>query len=667
MDFFSEYLQPITSWVSLHPHWALLLTFVISFSESLAFIGSIVPGSVTMTAIGILAGSGVMRIDLTLLAAIMGAIAGDSASYAIGRIFSDKLRNLWPFNRYPKWLDYGKDYFERHGGKSVLIGRFTGPLRSLIPIIAGMMKMNQWHFIVANVLSAIGWSLLYVAPGILIGTASTELSPQTASKLFVVILLLLAAVWMLSHGVKWVFTQINHWLRLQLNSLWKMGLQNSSLKKIARCLTPQNDADYYPTAAIVLTLILFCILIPIGLYTSTHSLWINSLNESIHQFCLSIRTGDFDAFFIIIRLDISYVSLLSFGLAILIYAFYHRDWRLLKFWISLIITSGLLTALLSHTLAHPFPISTDRRTALYNFSSNGLIFATSLLGFLNFYMAKFYKQTISVICRILLLSALILTGAALIYLGEDWFTNITLIYLIGFENALLHWMFYRRIGKPHYRSHLPIILSFILFIIATAVSSLLFFHTVAERQQPHIKQFVIDHNAWWKQKKPLLPLYTSNRFGRNSSLMNIQYVGSIHYLLHTLENAGWKRQRDSFFYSLFLRMSHKKSTATLPLMTQLYVNRKPEILMTYGASNDEDSVILRLWRSNYHVNNHNQTVWIGSIQKQNPKNKVIKSIPIDVLLQILNGFETKKLILNLKLQPLPVKAFPAILLIETRD
>ena len=84
MQLFADYVQPVTHWLYHHPHWALALTFLISFSESLAIIGSIVPGSVTMTAIGILAGSGVMRIDMTLLAAILGAVAGDSASYFMG-------------------------------------------------------------------------------------------------------------------------------------------------------------------------------------------------------------------------------------------------------------------------------------------------------------------------------------------------------------------------------------------------------------------------------------------------------------------------------------------------------------------------------------------------------------------------------------------------------
>src|SRR5262245_55948100 len=142
MHLFTDYIEPLTIWLYAHPRWALLITFLVALTESLAIIGSIIPGSVTMTAIGILAGAGVMRIDLTFLAAILGAIAGDSSSYLLGYAFRDQLITIWPFSRYPNWLLYGKEYFARHGGKSILVGRFIGPLRSIIPLIAGMMHMS---------------------------------------------------------------------------------------------------------------------------------------------------------------------------------------------------------------------------------------------------------------------------------------------------------------------------------------------------------------------------------------------------------------------------------------------------------------------------------------------------------------------------------------------
>lgn len=208
-SFLTDPVQVTTHWLYVHPYCALLFTFLIALAESLAVIGSIIPGSITMTTVGILAGSGAMRIDLTFIAAILGAIVGDGLSYLLGYYFSDHLVNKWPFKRYPHWLNYGERYFARHGGKSVLIGRFIGPLRSIIPVIAGMMKMNRWHFFFANVLSAIGWAVLYVLPGVLIGTAGTELAPKKASHLFLAIIVVLIGIWALSLGIKWLYVRLS--------------------------------------------------------------------------------------------------------------------------------------------------------------------------------------------------------------------------------------------------------------------------------------------------------------------------------------------------------------------------------------------------------------------------------------------------------------------------
>lgn len=664
INLFSDYLHPVTQWVYLHPHWALLATFLISFSESLAFIGSIIPGTVTMTAFGILAGSGMMRIDLTLLAATLGAIAGDSASYGIGVIFSDRLTNMWPFKRYPQWLRYGQDYFERHGGKSVLIGRFTGPLRSIIPIIAGMMQMNRWHFLVANVTSAIGWALLYVMPGVLIGAASNELSAQSASMLFVVILCFLGMVWAITLGLKWIFIHINQWLHTHLNTYWSSLIRSKSFGKWARYFTPPHEVDHYATATMAILLVSFIVLMPLFFYSYSYSSWAIGINEAVRQFCLSIRTHDFDAFFIVARLDISYLSLLSFSMAIAIYAIYHRDWRLLKFWLSLLITSTLIVIIMSYTLTSPLPVYQLSNLPVFAYPTRGLTFATTLYGFLAFYMAAFYKQTISMFLRILLLTILFFAGIALVYLGEDWLMNVLIAYKIGFTNALFHWMLYRRCSKPHYRSYLPITLSIVLLLIATALSSLLFFHAISERQKPYTKQFDIQYNAWWNQHRSLLSLYSMNRFGKEIGLMNIQYVGSIHSLQQTLEQAGWKKQLDSFFLSLILRLGNQKDVAELPLMAQLYMNQKPFLMMTNGSSRSGNGLILRLWRSNYHVHNKNQIIWIGSIQTQTKTPVKQPSDLVNLLSSTLplTQYKSKTVIINPK-KTRPATATSTILLL----
>src|SRR5882724_7926657 len=97
----SDIVSPLLEWLNANPELAGLVTFIISASESVAIIGTIVPGSITMTAIGALAGAGVIPLWSTIVYAILGAIVGDGISYWIGRSFKDRLHHVWPFHKRP--------------------------------------------------------------------------------------------------------------------------------------------------------------------------------------------------------------------------------------------------------------------------------------------------------------------------------------------------------------------------------------------------------------------------------------------------------------------------------------------------------------------------------------------------------------------------------------
>ena len=165
-DFFSaETLEVMETWILANPTWAGVAVFSISLSESLAVVGLFIPGLLAMGVIGGLVSAGVLEIIPTLLWAIGGAIVGDGISYYLGRHFKHHLPYYWPFRRFPKWLDRGKDFFLRHGGKSIIICPFFGPVRPFIPVVAGMMAMTPKQFLFANILSAIIWAPIYMLPG----------------------------------------------------------------------------------------------------------------------------------------------------------------------------------------------------------------------------------------------------------------------------------------------------------------------------------------------------------------------------------------------------------------------------------------------------------------------------------------------------------------------
>ena len=244
-----------------------------------------------------------------------------------------------------------------------------------------------------------------------------------------------------------------------------------------------------------------------------------------------------------------------------------------------------------------------------------LTLATALFGFLIGYANAYYRTTTMLTLRIILTSVLFLTGFALLYLGDNWISSVLAAYFIGLTLCLGHWIYYRRhqgTNRTPLLSALPIALACSL-LLTTCFAYPRYFNKLVREHSPYHQQFVLTHKAWWNQRLPLLPVYSTNRIGNRIGLFNIQYLGSLNKLEHALTTHGWKKQPDSLFYSLLMRASGQNSAKELPLMAQLYLNKKPAIIMTFPSSEGQTRYVLRLWRSNFHLRNHRQPLWLGSI------------------------------------------------------
>jgi membrane protein DedA with SNARE-associated domain len=149
--------------------------FITAFGESFAFLGLLFPGTTLLIAAGTLVKSGTLPFLPVMVGSILGAVFGDSISYWIGRRFGGGIARLWPFSRNPKLLPSGIQFFERYGGTSVFIGRFFGPIRAVIPLAAGIMRMPRGRFWVANIVSALVWAPMLLLVGDAVGEAGDRL------------------------------------------------------------------------------------------------------------------------------------------------------------------------------------------------------------------------------------------------------------------------------------------------------------------------------------------------------------------------------------------------------------------------------------------------------------------------------------------------------------
>jgi membrane protein DedA with SNARE-associated domain len=162
-------IQPTLDFISAHSSWAVAIMFVTSFGESFAFVSLLFPGTSLLIAAGALVAAGSLHYFPILAGAVIGAVLGDTVSFWIGHRFGGGIARVWPFTRSPELLPSGIRFFARHGGKSVFIGRFFGPMRAVIPLAAGVMRMPRDRFWFANITSAIVWAPMLLFAGDVVG------------------------------------------------------------------------------------------------------------------------------------------------------------------------------------------------------------------------------------------------------------------------------------------------------------------------------------------------------------------------------------------------------------------------------------------------------------------------------------------------------------------
>lgn len=169
------FIDQVIAAIGAHSGWAGPIILVFAFGESFAVLSLALPATAILIAAGTLIQSGTLSPWNVIPWAIVGVILGDAVSYWIGLWFKDRVERIWPFTRYPGMLRTGRDFFQRHGGISVFLGRFFGPLRGVVPLVAGMMGMRQIPFQIANVTAGIVWAPVWVGLGWFAGETLTRI------------------------------------------------------------------------------------------------------------------------------------------------------------------------------------------------------------------------------------------------------------------------------------------------------------------------------------------------------------------------------------------------------------------------------------------------------------------------------------------------------------
>jgi membrane-associated protein len=157
--------------VTAYGPWIYAILFAIIFAETGLVVTPILPGDSLLFAVGALSATGVLDIRLSLGLLLVAAIAGDAVNYSVGRAVGARVIAASRSDpRWARWINpshilKAHEFFERHGGKAIVLGRFMPIVRTFVPFVAGAAEMSYPAFAFYNVTGAIAWVGICVGAG----------------------------------------------------------------------------------------------------------------------------------------------------------------------------------------------------------------------------------------------------------------------------------------------------------------------------------------------------------------------------------------------------------------------------------------------------------------------------------------------------------------------
>ncbi len=606
---FADSLNELLIWLQHHPELALLFVFLVAFFESLIIVGMILPGAAFMVGFGALIGLGALQAGPAVIVAILGAIAGDSLSYWLGRHYKQTLKAHWPFSAYPNLIERGESFFHRHGGKSVMLGRFIGPLRPVVPAIAGMLSMPRLRFFLINVISACIWAPLYLLPGYLFGL-SVEMASEFAGRFLLLLAVIIGAIWF----VVFILRQLFLWLvpytdRLFYHLLvWSQqwNLRHPLAGEIPAAIVNPAHREIRGLSLLALLLLTSSALL-VFLYEAIDIPLLGNTGLLIQNTVLELHNPPFDVF-------MSALARLGEPAPALVCATITLLWLLLN-------QRSDHKLIIRHLLAVPvFPLLLmllpEGPSRLF---SPAAILALSLYGFLLIALARdmparwrmrFYASGASLIMLIMF---------ARFYPGQ-----ITLFQL--FAELLLTTIWVSAMGIA-YRRHTPHHrpergkhkLLFILFLVLCLYPVIGWSPATIATQHARLET-QMEKQYWLETSWRTLDSYRHDLRDKHRFPMNLQWADSLASIQQQLSDRGWQPvDRKATRYFNWLKTD--SPITQLPIPPHVHEGRYETLAMIKYVDSEKRILIIRLWPAAIQLTDaegRRTPLWLGTLSYLEP-------------------------------------------------
>lgn len=661
-----DLIRHLVTWIYLHPNWAGLVLFLLSAGESMTLIGSFIPGTIVMTAVGVFIGADLLSYWPMVLWSAFGAIFGDGLNFTLGYYLKDNINQVWPFRTRQHWLSKGQAYFDKHGGKSIFFARFIGPLRAFAPVIAGALRMPAGKFYLMDSLSAFTWAIVYLLPGVLLGQASLELSPDITEHLFrfvfLTLVILIVGIWLL----RLLVLHVNEVVKNALSCLWTKMKETPSFDYI--CHIFRHHKEDHPRGQLgtlfVLLLVVTAFVALTLLVHAQHPLLITYNNEA-HHFIQSLRMQWLDKLMLIVTM-LGQKEILAVGFIFTMgWLCYKRCWRAAIFWGSSFLLGTCFAHFFKELIQFHRPNQGFETVDSFSFPSGHVAIATVYYGGLaylgaNHRLLKFRWASYTIASLLITIVA-----CSRLFLGVHWLSDILGGVLLGWSCLLVMALFYQRHSTQNI--HFERIFPWIVTLQIVLTWGYLHHYQTSLKSNYFAARNIqsIESNVWWEKGYPNALMIATNRLGLPRELLNIQWAGNQNDIATLLHAQGWQSALEPHNWVLEIQHPEDKTpTVNLHLKARFFENHKPTLVFYKSLHAAHTYMVLQLWQTNITLTPTDSQIFTGELSvssdlKESDANINNRQL-VNVFLQSLSSTVRIKVIDAEK--SLPPKSMPIILI-----
>jgi membrane protein DedA with SNARE-associated domain len=610
----SGWTQELLGWLNAHPGWGVAIVFLVAFFESLALIGLLLPGIMILFGVGTLIGLGLLDLIPIWIAASSGALLGDSVSYLLGYRFGGHLMDFWPFSRYPGLMERGTRFFHAHGAKSLVAGRFIGPLRPIIPAVAGMMGMKPSRFLAVDILACISWAPSFLLPGMLFG-ASLEVASEYTGRLTVILVILVAVLWLTWWLMRLVYEPLAsrsaRWLRHAI----RWGRRHPVLGRVAGPLLDPSRPDVLAVSMLgILLVVLFWGLLML-LFLSPFSAQPQAMDQAVQNLALSLRNHLADPVMVAIaQLSRWPVSVFS-AVALLLWLYGARRYSAAVHWFIAIVGGALIHLLLSWSLRNT-PQVIELTDQAIKGPSAAMNLITVVLTFFAVMEAgelrRRYRQWPYIAAALIL----ILLTLARIYLGMEWLSGALIGIGFGLAWTTVVGIAYRQRAKRRFSGGIASLIFYGAFLVLFAWQVQEHSSTDLDLLQAAIGEREIGKEDWWSREWKSLPSERASLASVASRRFNAQIGVNPDEIARLLERAGWERVPESDWRWIVQALNPEPDQASLPLLGRAYQGRSEELLMRKKLEAKGRMLTVRMWDSGVRLLPERQALYLGQLSEE---------------------------------------------------